>query len=297
MEKFSKGNTEDKISDSPAVETTDLDLRTLKDSELLPIEQAKEIISRYGIKIIFPSDVKRGERVAKSFLWMDEHAKPPVIPDKEKENCIRGIASEMIMYPEEFFRSNGINKFYIISSEIQGGFVDTISKRLYLSIENYRSIPLKVREGFTFHHELLHLLEIATPQGREFKKTWNLEFPRISTLKQIIFKILGKAVGDEFDKRKEKFWEIPSSEWKKKYLSNYSALNEKEDRAMTAGLLFVSPEYMMNTLAKNTSEIIKRKLSYAISLYYKLSPKMDAGFWADYAMGKVDANYWRTRRY
>jgi len=48
---------------------------------------------------------------------------------------------------------------------------------------------------------------------------------------------------------------------------------------------------------KNTSEIIKRKLSYAISLYYKLSPKMDAGFWADYAMGKVDANYWRTRRY
>lgn len=203
------------------------------------------------------------------------------------------IVKALIVYPRDFFVNNGVRDVHFTSLWRENANGDYDEKTGVIRIE---TDPDNLRKDSVFHHEVYHRLDLGTSKGKEFRKEWEEKFPRGSVLKLLLFKVLKREIpnfqkyignryktGGEFDR----IWG---------FASRYGQHSPKEDRATVAEMILSEPE-RLNSLLKTEDVTLKGKVQYMMSFYNKMSRgKMDSVFWADYAMGKVDSNYWRTRR-
>jgi len=205
------------------------------------------------------------------------------------------IIKALIVYPRDFFQgTNTVKEVRFCNLRRQNVWGDYDVKldeiRIETDIDNRRKDSI-------FHHEYYHKLDLGTGKGIEFRKQWEEKFPRRSTLKLLLYRVLRKEIpnfqkyigkryktGGEFDR----IWG---------FASRYGQHSAKEDRATVAQMILSEPE-RLNSLLKTEDVTLKEKVQYMMSFYNKMSRgKMDSIFWADFAEGKVDANYWRKRSY
>ena len=201
------------------------------------------------------------------------------------------IVKALIVYPRDFFVKNGVRDVHF--SYLKGlgalGAYNMKTGRIHIEsdVDNRR-------KDSVFHHEVYHKLDFGTDQGNEFRKEWDEKFPRGSTLKSLLFSVLKKEMPN-FQYYVGKKW-YKGSEYVRGFARDYGRHSPKEDRATVAQMILSDPE-RLNNILNTQDQTLKEKIKYIMSFYNKMSGgKMDSTFWADYAMGKVDANYWRNRK-
>jgi hypothetical protein len=138
------------------------------------------------------------------------------------------------------------------------------------------------------------LLEHQTSEGKRFKRKWERKFPRITRLKVLLRILTGKPLDKNIQVYKgRKFEKLSNTQLSYRHFNQYGSYSPEEDRSTTLEQIFIDPN-IVGKLA-DLPRIKREKIEETMSFFHELDGRMDTKFWADYAMGLVDSNYWRTR--
>lgn len=269
----------------------------LKKTETLGFpETSDQILSAYGVEVKFPRMIGNIEIP----VSLDNLIRFPNLLDKinnfteELKTKYKDIiAAQLIVYPRDFFKNNGIKKLFVVSTKQFGGTYIPSTGDLYFAADSLLGISNTYNP---FHHEMFHRLEHKTKKGRKFRKEWDRQFPRLSLLRKILFKLAGTEIPIRFQEySKDKYKKRGIGKDHSQFVTNYASSDPDEDRSETAEMMLSKPELFIRYLG-TLPEVKGSKISMVMSLYCNLSGgKMDTKYFADFAEGKVDANYWRMR--
>ncbi len=263
--------------------------------EKLPYETPEQVLIRYGVKVVFPINIGNLgilPRYDNFIPYPGFVANFTPIDSETRDRVIKSLAVTLQVYPTDFFRLNNISKFYVANLRGIGGVYDEITGGILLDALSLQDIKGQYQ---TFHHEVNHRLVHRTKEGKSFKNKWEKIFPRRTKLRSLFYRLSSQSFSDQDHLYLGKNYKnVPPEILKIQYFKAYGSRDPSEDRSTTTEFLFSGPRFirMLNTL----SPIKQDKLNEMMTFYGLVSGgRMNVEFWADYAEGKVDSNYWRTR--
>jgi len=260
-------------------------------------ETPDQIFESYGIKVEFPKMFGKTELPVSIVNFIDVFMRIGTknkFTEELKSKYKEIIAKELIVFPRDFFKNNKVTNFKVGSLVGAGGIFHTLTGEVIFTPESlvYNGLRHNVVQ-----HELFHRLEYRTKSGQEFRKNWDILFPRLSKLRVIFSKLASRSISAKFQeysgmqgyKNRKISIDDPN------FANAYSTAKPNEDRASTAEAVMSDPSFYSRYL-EFQPHTKGDKFSMIMNFYCQLSGgKMDKRFWADFAEGKVNSNYWKNR--